>query len=59
MAMIAMARRIEGIAINPSITRIRIASATRRYPATRPIARPAVVARSATLNPMVSEIRPP
>ena len=59
MAMIAIARRIEGIAISPSISRIRIASAVRRYPATRPMASPTVVATSATLNPMTSEIRPP
>ncbi len=54
-----IARRIAGIAIKPSMIRIRTASKGRLYPEIKPITRPTRVADTATPKPTVKEIRPP
>ncbi len=58
-AISAIAISTAGIDISPSMTRIRIASAQRLKPVTRPIKRPSVVLASATLIPTVSDTRAP
>ena len=55
----AIASRIAGIAIRPSMIRMTTASSRRTKPVTRPIARPRTVASAATLKPTRSEIRLP
>ena len=58
-AINAMASRIGGIDINPSMMRMTMPSAHRTKPETRPMARPASVASSATERPTVSDTRVP
>ena len=58
-AMSAIASSTGGIDINPSITRMTIASSQRMNPVTRPIARPITVLSNATARPTVSETRAP
>ena len=58
-AIKAIAIRTDGIDINPSIIRMTIASTQRVKPAMTPIARPQVVASSATLMPTISDTRAP
>ena len=48
-----------GTDISPSMKRIRMLSASRMKPVTRPISRPTAVARIATPMPTVSETRVP
>ena len=58
-AISATASRIGGIDISPSMNRIRMPSAHRTKPETRPMARPASEANMATDRPTVSETRAP
>ena len=58
-AISAMASRMPGMAIRPSITRITGPSARRTKPATRPSSTPASVASTATAMPTIIETRPP
>ncbi len=58
-AISAMASRIGGIDIMPSMTRMMIPSATRTKPENRPMVSPAIEARIATLKPTSSETRAP
>ena len=58
-AMSAIARRMGGMDISPSITRMITLSAQRTKPDTRPMAVPAMVARIATPKPTSSETRAP
>ena len=58
-AISAMASRIGGIDIRPSITRMTMPSAQRTKPETRPIASPASEARTATEKPTMSDTRAP
>ncbi len=58
-AISAMASRMEGIDMMPSITRMMMASALRMKPATRPMARPSTEARMATEKPTTSDTRAP
>ncbi len=58
-AISAIASSTGGIDIRPSMTRMTMASSQRMKPVTRPIARPASVARSATARPTVSDTRAP
>ena len=58
-AISAIASRIGGIAISPSMTRMTMASTVRLKPATRPMTRPTAVLRIATLKPTISETRAP
>ena len=58
-AISAMASRIGGIDISPSITRITMPSARRTKPETRPMASPIAEAISATAKPTVSDTREP
>ena len=58
-AIKAIAIRIAGIDISPSMTRMTIASVQRLKPVTRPIASPSAVLSSATLIPTVSDTRAP
>ena len=58
-AISAMARRMGGIDISPSMIRMTKPSAQRRKPATRPIAKPATEARKATEKPTRSDTRVP
>ena len=58
-AISAIASRIGGIDISPSITRMMKPSAQRTMPETSPIARPAIEARIATEKPTVSDTRAP
>src|ERR1019366_3517284 len=55
----AIARRMPGIAMRPSITRITRPSAQRTKPAVRPRTTPIAVESSATLRPTASETLPP
>src|SRR3982074_3134279 len=55
----AMASRMLGIAINPSMTRIMTASIHLKKPETRPITRPTAMLTMAAPSPISSEIRPP
>ena len=55
----AMARRMPGIAMMPSINRMMTLSSASRKPASRPNKRPITVVTSATDMPTVSEIRVP
>ena len=58
-AISAMASRIGGIDIIPSITRMMTPSLQRTKPDTRPMMRPASDASSATEKPTVSDTRAP
>ena len=58
-AISAMASRIGGIDISPSMTRMTMPSAHRTKPETRPMASPASEASSATEKPTASETRAP
>ena len=58
-AISAIASRIGGIDIRPSITRITTASSTRTKPESRPISVPRTEAQNATENPTSSETRDP
>ncbi len=58
-AISAIASRIGGIDIRPSMKRIRMPSAQRMKPETMPMARPAIEANIATDRPTVSETRAP
>ena len=55
----AIASRMLGIAISPSITRIITASTHRKKPDTRPITRPTAMLTTAAPSPISSEMRPP
>ncbi len=55
----AMASRMLGIAINPSITRIITASTHLKNPEMRPITSPMPMLTTAAPSPIRSEIRPP
>ena len=55
----AIASRMPGIAIMPSITRMMMASARRKYPAAMPMIRPSVTLMSTTPAPTTSETRAP
>ena len=57
--MSAMASRIAGIAISPSISRMTTTSTGRKKPASRPMTRPIETATIATLRPTASETRAP
>ena len=59
IAMKAMASRIDGIAISPSMIRMMMLSSSRENPATSPIAIPAAVASTATPKPTTSDTRAP
>jgi hypothetical protein len=54
-----IAIRIAGIAMIPSITRIRMPSSQRRYPALRPSTMPNASASSAVATPTMSDTRVP
>ena len=58
-AIRAMASRIGGIDIQPSMMRMMMPSAQRMKPAKRPMASPASEASTATLKPTSSETRAP
>ncbi len=58
-AIKAIAIRIAGIDISPSMMRITTASTHRFNPVTRPIASPNAIENSATLMPTVNETRAP
>ena len=58
-AISAIASRIDGIDINPSITRITTESISRIYPAQTPISIPTTEDAAATANPTISETRAP
>ena len=58
-AIRAIASRMPGIAIIPSITRITGPSARRTKPATMPSSTPKTVASTATVLPTISKMRPP
>ena len=58
-AISAMASRIEGIAISPSMTRMTKASKRGRKPAKTPISTPRMVEPIATEKPTMSETRVP
>jgi len=58
-AIRAIAIRISGIDISPSMMRMTIASTQRVKPATTPIRSPIEVANSATLIPTISDTRAP
>ena len=58
-AISAIASRIGGIDISPSITRMISPSAQRTNPDTSPIAIPTALARNATANPTSSDTRAP
>ena len=58
-AIRAMASRMPGIDINPSMTRMTTASTERVNPATSPSVVPRTEARIATENPTISETRDP
>jgi hypothetical protein len=55
----AMASRMLGIAIKPSMTRIMTASIHLKKPETRPITSPMAMLTTAAPSPINSEIRPP
>ena len=55
----AIASRMLGIAIRPSITRIITASTHLKKPETRPITSPMPIENTAAPSPISSEIRPP
>ena len=55
----AIASRMAGMAINPSIIRMMMASRMRKKPATRPMNRPQATLISATVMPTKSETRAP
>ena len=55
----AIASRMLGIAIRPSITRIMMASTQRKKPETRPITSPIAIEMTAAPTPTSNEIRPP
>ena len=56
---IAMASRMAGIAISPSMIRMTMASAVRKKPASRPIVSPTRIEKVATERPTSSETRAP
>ena len=58
-AISAIASRMPGMAIRPSITRMMGPSVQRTKPAVRPSSTPATVASTATEIPTISETRPP
>ena len=58
-AISAIASRIGGIDISPSITRMTMASSTRMKPETRPMKVPMTEAIAATAKPTISETREP
>ena len=58
-AIMAMASRIAGMAISPSMMRIRMASRVRLYPLSSPITSPRPVLSTATVKPTSSEMREP
>ncbi len=58
-AISAIASRIGGIDISPSMTRITSESSQRTKPDTRPIAMPTAEAQIATEKPTISETRVP
>ena len=58
-AISAIASRIEGIDISPSMTRMMMLSAQRTMPETRPMVRPITEAQMATPKPTISETRVP
>ena len=55
----AMASRMLGIAISPSMMRMMIASSHLKKPETRPITSPMPMLKTAAPRPINSEIRPP
>ena len=55
----AMAKRMLGIAISPSIVRIMTASIHLKKPETRPITNPIPMLKTAAPRPIRREIRPP
>ena len=55
----AMAKRMLGIAISPSIVRIMMASSHLKKPEMRPITSPTPMLKTAEPRPIRSEIRPP
>lgn len=55
----AIASRMLGIAIRPSMTRISTESTSLKKPETRPIASPMAIDRIAEPMPIRSEMRPP
>ena len=57
--MSAIASRIEGMDMIPSMTRMTTASTTRKKPHRRPITRPMKLANAATAKPTTSETRAP
>ena len=58
-AIRAMASRIGGIDMRPSMIRMMMPSAQRTVPETSPTARPAMEAKNATAKPTVRETRAP
>ena len=58
-AISAIASRIGGIDISPSITRMMMASSLRMNPDTRPTKVPRIDANNATAKPTMSEMRAP
>ena len=58
-AISAMASRIGGIDIRPSMTRMMMASSQRVKPATRPMNVPMIEATAATEKPTISDTREP
>ena len=58
-AISAIASRIGGIDISPSITRMMMESSTRLNPDTRPTKVPRIDANTATAKPTMSEMRAP
>ena len=59
MAVSAMASRMGGIDINPSVTRMMIVSAQRTKPEITPTATPNTVASNATAKPTINDTRAP
>ena len=55
----AIASRMAGIAIRPSMIRMIMASRTRKKPASKPMNRPQATLISATVTPTKSETRAP
>ena len=55
----AMASRIAGIAITPSMIRIKTASSQRKKPENRPITSPPATEMMVAPKPIRSEMRPP
>ena len=59
LAMMAMASRMLGNAINPSSVRMIGVSSLGKYPDISPRAEPISAAASVTVTPIMSETRPP